>query len=149
MKFLLPLAGCCFALAPLVSAQVSVELALDQDQFLPGESIEVGVRITNFSGQTLHVGKDNDWLQFTIEGQENYIVPPTGEVPAQGEFEVESSSVATRRLNVAPFFALTRPGRYLMTATVKLKQWDKELVSKPKAFHIIAEIGRASCRERV
>ena len=139
MKPLLPILGwCVFAFAPVASAQLSLELKLDQDQFLPGESIEVGVRITNFSGQTLHVGKDNDWLQFTIEGQENYIVPPTGEVPAQGEFEVESSSVATRRLDVAPFFALTRPGRYLMTATVKLKQWDKELVSKPKAFHIIA-----------
>src|SRR5947207_10624013 len=111
MKFLLPLAGCCFALAPLVSAQVSVELALDQDQFLPGESIEVGVRITNLSGQTLQLGKDNDWLQFTIEGRDNYIVPPTGEVPVQGEFDVECSSVATRRVNVAPWFVLTRPSR--------------------------------------
>ena len=138
MKFLLPLAGCCFALAPLVSAQVSVELALDQDQFLSGESLEVGVRVTNFSGQTLHLGKDNDWLRFTIEGRDNYIVPGSVDVPVQGEFDVESSTVVTRRVEVAAYFALTRPGRYLVTATVKLKQWDKELLSKPKAFDIIA-----------
>ncbi|PYM16775.1 MAG: hypothetical protein DME18_00635 [Verrucomicrobia bacterium] len=138
MKFLAPIAGCCFALARMVSAQVTVELALEQDQFLPGETLEVGVRITNFSGQTLHLGKDNDWLHFTIEGRDNYIVPTSGDVPVQGEFEVDSSSVATRRVDVAPYFTLTRPGRYLVTATVKLKQWDKELVCKPRPFHVIA-----------
>src|SRR2546422_6056524 len=92
MKFLLPLAGCYFALAPLVSAQVSVELALDQDQFLPGESLEVGVRITNFSGQTLHLGKDNDWLRFTIEGRDNYIVPGSVDVPRSEEHTSELQS---------------------------------------------------------
>jgi len=96
------------------------------------------VRITNFSGQTLHLGKDNDWLRFTIEGRDNYIVPGSVDVPVQGEFDVESSTVVTRRVEVAGYFALTRPGRYLVTATVKLKQWDKELLSKPKAFDIIA-----------
>src|SRR3989454_8507268 len=102
MKFLLPLAGCYFALAPLVSAQVSVDLALDQDQFLPGESLMVGVRITNFSGQTLHLGKDNDWLRVTLEGRDNYLVPTTADLPVQGEFDVESSKVVTRRVDVAP-----------------------------------------------
>src|SRR5207253_2184787 len=138
MKFLFPVLGGCIVFAPWLSAQVSVDLALEQDQFLPGESLEVGVRITNFSGQTLHLGKDNDWLHFTIEGRDNYIVPTSGAVPVEGEFEVDSSSVATRRVDVAPYFALTRPGRYLVTATVKLKQWDQELVSKPRAFNIIA-----------
>src|SRR5439155_20789688 len=121
MKFLLPLAGCCFALAPLVSAQVSVELALDQDQFLPGESLEVGVRITNFSGQTLHLGKDNDWLHFTIEGRDNYIVPGSVGVPVQGEFDVESSSVVTRRVEVGAYFAVSRLGRYLVSAMEELE----------------------------
>ena len=138
MKFFLPIVGWCFALAPAISAQVNVELTLDQEQFLPGETLEVGVRLTNFSGQTLHLGTGTDWLHFTIDGRDNDIVPMTGDVPVQGEFDVESSTVATRRIDVAPYFALIRPGRYLVTATVKLKQWDKELVSKPKAFDIIA-----------
>jgi len=138
MKLLLPIISCCAAFAPWVSAQVGVELVLDQDQFLPGESLTVGVRITNFSGQTLHFGKDNDWLRFTIEGRDGYIVPTTDDVPVQGEFDVESSTVATRRVDVAPHFTLTKPGRYLVTATVKLKQWDKESISKPKGFDIIA-----------
>ena len=115
-----------------------MELTVDQDQFLAGESVPVGVRITNFSGQTLHLGKENDWLHFTMEGRDNAFVPASGDIPVQGEFAVESSSVATRRVDVAPYFALTKPGRYSVTATVKLKQWDKELVSKPKSFEVIA-----------
>jgi hypothetical protein len=138
MKFLLPIVSGCIAFAPWVSAQVSVDLALDQDQFLPGESLVVGVRITNFSGQTLHLGKDSDWLHITLEGRDNYVVPTTADLPVQGEFDVESSKIATRRVDVAPCFALTRPGRYMVSATVKLKDWDNELVSKPKAFDIIA-----------
>src|SRR5882724_1108456 len=138
MKFLLRMIGCCFTLTPVVYGQVSVELALEQDQYLAGESVPVGVRITNFSGQTLHLGKDSDWLRFTVEGRDNYIVPRSGEVPVHGEFAVESSSVATRRVDVAPYFALSKPGRYLVTATVKLKLWDKELVSKPKPLEVIA-----------
>jgi len=138
MNFFFPMLGSCFALTCLVSAQVSVELTLEQDQYLAGESVPVGVRITNFSGQTLHFGKDRDWLHFTIEGRDNYIVPSSGEVPVQGEFVVESSGVATRRVDVAPYFALSKPGRYLVTAAVKLKEWEKELVSKPKPLDVIA-----------
>jgi len=138
MKFRLLIVSCCLAFASLASAQVTMELTLEQDQFLPGESLEVGVRITNFSGQTLHVGKENDWLHFTIEGQNNYMVPTRGDLPVQGEFDVESSAIATRRVDLAPYFALTRPGRYRVRATAKLKQWDQELVSKPKAFDIVA-----------
>ena len=138
MRLFLPIVGCCLAFTPLVSAQVQVELTFEQDQFLAGEAVPVGVRITNFSGQTLHLGQDSDWLRFTIEGRDNYIVPTSGEVPVQGEFAVESSSVATRRVDVAPYFALTKPDRYSVTATVKLKQWGQELVSKPKSFEVIA-----------
>jgi hypothetical protein len=105
---------------------------------LPGESLLVGVRITNFSGQTLHLGKDNDWLHLTLEGRDNYVVPKTVDLPVDGEFEVESSKVVTRRVDVAPCFALTRPGRYTVSANVKLKDWGKELDSKPKSFDIIA-----------
>jgi len=138
MKFLFPILGGCIAFAPWVSAQVSVDLALDQDQFLPGESLVVGVRITNFSGQTLQLGKDNDWLHISLEGRDNYVVPTTTELPVEGEFNVESSKIVTRHVDVAPCFALAKPGRYTVKATVKLKDWGKEVLSKPKSFDVIA-----------
>ena len=137
MKLWVPIISGCIALAPRLSAQVSVELVLDQEQFLPGESLMVGVRITNFSGQTLHLGKDNDWLHLSLEGRENYIVPTTAELPVQGEFEVQSSKVVTKRVDVAPCFSLVRAGRYAVSATVKIKDWGTELVSKRKSFDLI------------
>src|SRR5262249_6570156 len=117
MKFLFPIVSGCLAFAFLAPAQVTVELALEQAQFLPGESLTVGVRITNFSGQTLHVGKDSDWLHLTIEGRDNYVVPRTADLPVEGAIDIESSKVVTRRVDVAPCFALARPGRYTVSAT--------------------------------
>src|ERR1041384_3688372 len=102
MKFSVPVVGCFIVFAPVISAQVNVDLSLGQEQFLPGESIEVGVRITNYSGQKLHVGKDADWLRFTVEGKDDALVSATGEVPVQAEFDVESSKVATRRSPTDP-----------------------------------------------
>ena len=40
-----------------VSAQVTVELTPEQEQFLPAESLAVAVRITNRSGQNLRLGQ--------------------------------------------------------------------------------------------
>src|SRR5262249_45907959 len=101
MKFFFSIVSGWFAFSFLGAAQVSVDLALDQDQYLPGESLIVGVRITNFSGQTLHLGKDSDWLHLALEGRDNYVVPTTADLPVQGEFQVESSKVVTRRVDVA------------------------------------------------
>ena len=127
-----------FALVPWVAAQVSIEVVLEQDQFLPSESVVAAVRITNFSGQTLHLGKEDDWLRFSVEARDGYVVSKQDDPPVKGEFDVESSKVATKRVDVAPHFSLTKPGRYLITATVKLAQWDKELSSKPREFDVIA-----------
>ena len=50
-----------------VSAQVTVELTPEQEQFLPAESLVVAVRITNRSGQNLRLGQGEDWLTFSVE----------------------------------------------------------------------------------
>src|SRR5947209_890624 len=118
------------------AAQVSVELVLDQDQFLLNESLPVKVRITNRSGQPLQLGQEKDWLSFTIESRDGYFVPSLGEVPVMGEQSVESSMVATRRVDLMPYYDLSKPGRYTVTASVKLKQWNQEVLSKPKPFEI-------------
>ena len=116
--------------------QVSVELVLDQEQFLLNESLPVKARITNRSGQALQLGQEKDWLSFTIESRDGYFVSPIGEVPVLGEQSVESSMVASRQVDLMPYFDLSRPGRYTVTATVKLKQWNQEIPSKSKSFEI-------------
>ena len=54
-----------------LGAQVTAEVVLDEEYFLPGESIVVSVRISNLSGQTLQLGKDPDWLTFAVEAKDS------------------------------------------------------------------------------
>src|SRR6266850_855299 len=120
-----------------VWAQVTVEVMLKQDQFLPGESLPAAVRITNRSGQTLRLGGEEDWLTFSIEARAGTVVSKTGDAPVVDEFTLESSKVATKRVDLAPYFTLTQPGRYSIVATVRIKNWDHELTSRPREFDII------------
>jgi hypothetical protein len=118
-------------------AQISVEVLTDQDQFLREEPLPVKVRLTNRSGQTLQLGHDNQWLSFAIESLDDVVVSKVGEIPVTGEFALESAQVATRQVDLIPGFDLTEAGRYKVTATVRIKAWNVEVASKPKAFEIV------------
>lgn len=126
-------------LAPLVqlSAQVTVEVKLEQEQFLPGEALPVTVKIRNRSGQTLRMGREANWLMFSVESRDGFVVTKSGESPVLGEFTLESSQVATKKVDLAPYFALTRPGRYSVIATVRIREWDGQASSAPQSFDII------------
>jgi hypothetical protein len=124
------------ALLP-VWAQVTVEVTQTQDQFLPGEAVPVAVRITNLSGQTLHLGDDADWLTFSIESQEGSVVPKFSDVPVIGAFSIESSEVAIKRADLSRYFGLLQPDRYKITATIRIKQWAHEIASPPRGFDVI------------
>ncbi|PWU09338.1 MAG: hypothetical protein C5B50_27585 [Verrucomicrobia bacterium] len=118
-------------------AQIAVELDQDQDQFLPGESLRVAVKITNRSGQVLKLGGDADWLKFWIESSDGLVMPKTGEPPVTGEFSLESSEMATKRVDLMPYFNMPHSGRYAIVATVRIKAWDREITSAPRTFFII------------
>ncbi len=120
-----------------VSAQVTVSLTLDQDQFLPSESLPVAVHITNQSGQPLHLGADPDWLTFSVEAADNFIVVKNSDPPVRGEFELDSSQVATKRVDLVPYFDLRQPGHYRIIATVHLKDWNTDVTSPPRGFDVI------------
>jgi hypothetical protein len=119
------------------SAQVTVEVAQDQQQFLPGESLNLRVRITNLSGQVLHLGGEEDWLTFALESREGIVIPKLGEAPVVGPFILESSKVATKRVDLGPYFNITRAGTYQIVATMRIREWNREIVSPPKSFDVI------------
>ncbi len=110
---------------------------MEQDQFLASETLKAAVRITNRSGQSLKLGEDADWLTFSVEARDGFVVAKSGEIPVVGEFVLDSSQMATKRVDLAPYFSLTKPGRYSVSATVRIKQWDKQYASKPRPFDII------------
>jgi len=137
MKFLLPIFG--LVLLPIfsASAQVAVSLTLEQEQFLPSEALPVTVHIANRSGQPLHFGADANWLTFSVESVDNFVVSKNSDPPVQGEFDLDSSQVATKRVDLAPYFTVSRPGRYRIIATVKIKDWGTEVTSPSCSFDVI------------
>jgi len=137
-KFLvlfLAMAGLC-----RLSAQVSLELALDQEQFLPNEAVRVAVKITNRSGQTLHLGADPSWLTFSVESDDGFVVIKNSEVPVVGPFDLDSSQMAIKRVDVQPYFVMSKPGRYKITATLRIKDWAASMTSEAKRFDIISGV---------
>ncbi len=125
------------ALLPSVPAQVNVEVTLDKDEFLSGETLPVAVRITNRSGQALRLGSAADWLSFSVESSDGFVVAKSGNPAVTGAFVLESSEVATKRVEVASYFNLAQPGHYTITATLRIQQWQEQTVSPAKGFDII------------
>lgn len=119
-------------------AQVTVELAFDQDSYLPHESCLAEVRITNFSGRTLRIPAEADWLDLAVESTDGYIVAKLAEIPPAEAFEIPSAARGKRRVDLAPCFNLTEPGRYQVIATVRLRDLNLEVASAPAHFHIMA-----------
>ncbi len=109
------------ALLPSVPAQVNVEVTLDKDEFLSGETLPVAVRITNRSGQALRLGSAADWLSFSVESSDGFVVAKSGNPAVTGAFVLESSEVATKRVEVASYFNLAQPGHYTITATLRIQ----------------------------
>jgi hypothetical protein len=140
MKILLPILGLAWLAAFSAPAQISVEITMDQEQFLPSEKLPAAVRITNRSGQTLHLGADADWLLFSVESADGFVVVKNAEVPVIGEFDLDSSQVAVKRVDLQPYFALARPGRYKVTATLRIKDWSAQVTSPPKSFDVISGV---------
>lgn len=137
MKNIVASLALLLAFAGGLSAQVKVEVLLGQDQFLPNESIPVRVRVSNNSGQTILFGKE-DWLSYSIEAHDKIIVLKSGEPPQPHDFDIRSSEEATTpRVDLAPYFTIARSGHYSITATVRIKDWDKAVVSQPANFDVV------------
>ena len=119
------------------TAQVTVEVTMEQREFLPSEAIPAAVRVTNRSGQPLHLGEDANWLTFNVESADGFIVVKNGEVPVLGGFDLGSSQVATKHVELQPYFGVARPGRYRVTATVRIKDWSEAMASPAMEFYVI------------
>ena len=117
-------------------AQVTVEVLMERTQFVPGETVPVSVRVINHSGQTLHFGPET-WLTFAVESPEGFVVEKLGDPVIAHDFDVASSDMATQHSELGPSFTMTRQGRYRVTATLRIKNWETEITSAPKDFSII------------
>jgi hypothetical protein len=134
-----PLAALLLLAAWPLQAQVSgvsARLELAQDQYLPGEDLQLKLRIINRSGQEIFLGADNDWLVVSILGENNAACPKLADMPAQGAFSLLPGQTGACPLNPTPCFDFRRPGRYRLTARLRLPQWRQEIVCKPVSFTV-------------
>jgi hypothetical protein len=125
-----------FLLMPTASAQLRVELELDQETFLPHETLPVKVTVRNSSGQVLKLGTTEDWLTFSVENTDGSVVSQIKPVEVRKEFTIPSAHRANLSFDLAPCFDLTKFGRYHIVATVRMPQWGQNFSSKPKVFGI-------------
>jgi hypothetical protein len=139
MKFLLSaaLAG-IFALSAQAQVVV-VDIVTQQNEFLSGEAMTIGVRIANQSGRELHLGRDNQWLKIDVRSLDERRVGVMKEIPIIGAFTVESPMRGMKLFDIEPYFEMNRPGRYFITATVFIREgrWQQEVKSAPKAVNIV------------
>lgn len=140
MKSLLPVMAVVVCLGLPAWGQnsvVSVEITLDQEQFLAHEALNVAVRVANFSGRTLKLGDQPDWLRLSVQSDNGLEVTPLGTPPVLGEFELPTASRGTRRVDIAPYFTIEKLGRYQVTAVVRIPDLNLEVTSPPKRFNIV------------
>jgi hypothetical protein len=123
------LAALCLFSPAAGLAQLRVELSFEQETYLPREPLNAIVRIHNTSGQALELGKDNYWLQFSIESVDGRIVKQLKPVAVEGEFTLPSAHRAKKVVNLAEAFDLSRFGRYNVTAAVRIAAWNGETFS--------------------
>lgn len=137
MRIFPTIIACWIALVYPAPAQISVEVLLDQEQFLRDESMPIKVRVINRSGQTLKLGQDNHWLDFVVQDGRGHVLSKLSEVPVTGEFTLESAEMATRLVDLMPHYEFGRPGRYQIAATVRIADWNREITSKLKNVEVV------------
>lgn len=134
----LTLLSCVLSFAQAAMGQgVSVEIEMDQRYYLPHEALIVKVKVTNYSGQALRLGNEPDWLSFDIEGRNSRNVSSLAPVPVSGDYSLDSSKVGIKPVDIAPYFDLSQPDHYKITAIVNIPQWRQAIKSQPAKFDII------------
>ena len=138
MKNQITLLACWLACGHLALGQerVSVEVFVGADQYLATEALDVRVRVTNHSGQTLQLGKEADWLTFTVGSYDNKIIPRYGEVPVVSPFVLDNGKQGALKVNLAPYFGMGEPGRYRVIASVNFRELGVVAKSEPVGVDI-------------
>ncbi|MEP4078144.1 hypothetical protein [Haloferula sp.] len=118
-RLLLPLV-ILLALAASASSQVSVSIQMAKRSFLHGEPVQVGVRITNLSGQELvFQGTTREpWIDFMVNSGRGVPLTPIGS-PAFGTVKIPAGQTVARSVNLNKLYSLNDLGNYSVYAIVR------------------------------
>jgi hypothetical protein len=119
---------------------LNVRLLTDHAEYLPNESLMVGVSIENFSGTPVVLGQHPAWIQFLIQDIQGRPVVRSGNPPAGEVFVVPNAAATTRWIDLAPYFNVRKPGTYSVTAKVNVRQWKQDVRAKPQKIQVVGGI---------
>lgn len=118
-------------------SQVSVDIQLEQQQYLRNETLPVLVRISNLSGQPIRIGEIKDWLTFNVQNREGKIVTPTQDIVPGGQFELDSASSVTKIIDLSLGYDFNAPGGYRVSAMAHFPQLKLDVSSRTLTFDIV------------
>ncbi len=116
---------------------VTAELKLAENQYMPGEDLQLKIEVLNRSGQEITLGTDNKWVVLSITRDHGLPCSELGVMPVQGEFSLQSGEEGLRALNPTPYYDFAKPGRYHISAKVRLAQWQQEISAAPVTFTVV------------
>ena len=137
MKAIVLIAACLAAGLLSLQAQVTVEIDLDQTQFIRNEAIPVTVRISNRAGKPLKIGESPDWLTFNVESRDGKTLSPGQDVFAGGNFDLASAGTVTKVIDIGPAYDLTHPGTYKLTAVARFPSLGAIASSATLSFDVV------------
>ena len=140
MQKFLALFCALLASAAVARSQVNVEIILDDQQFLRGEPVTGRVKISNFSGQTLRLGEDPEWLAFLVTGTDGKALRALDSMPPVKPFTIGSAQSVALRVDLAPYYDLQTAGRFAVSARMKFAQLEKEFTTESGKFDIISGV---------
>ncbi len=128
----------------LVAQGIKVKLFADRIDYLPNESLLIGVSIENFSGQPVVFGQHREWIRFLILDIKGHPVERNGNPPPGEIFIVPNASSATRWIDLAPYFNVRRPGAYFVTAKISVRQWSLNVQAEPRKIQVVGGLELAA-----
>ncbi len=111
----------------IIAQGVKVKLIADHAEYLPNESLMVGVSIENFSGSPIVLGQHREWIRFLIQDIQGRPVVKNGDPPIGKIFIVPNAAKITRWINLAPYFNVRQHGSYSITARINVRQWKQDV----------------------
>jgi hypothetical protein len=117
--------------------QITLEVLLEQENYLRDFSLPAKVRISNSSGQTIRFGQEPDWLSFEIRDARGLDVRQVGKVELADAFLLPSAKVANLTTDLMPYFDLGKSGRYSLIVHLKVAELNRTLSSPAKPFNIV------------
>jgi hypothetical protein len=126
----------CFATTSAV-AQIQIQLKFPRLQYIAYEPVVANLVITNLAGRDvdLHDAAGQAWFGFEVTGGEGASIAPISNVSTE-PLSIGAGKSVTRKINLAPLFAVHDFGTYHVRAHVYFADLNKFFYSQTKVFEV-------------